>query len=123
MTGEEKMSTTSFGKYGEDLATEFLRSHGYKIIERNFRIRGGELDIIALENNTLIYIEVKTRTSHQFGLPLESVTPYKIKFLERCAKFYRNARKNLPLAERIDVVTVDLTTGKPIIELIKNASG
>lgn len=116
------MTTTSFGKYGEDLAAEFLKSHGYKIIERNFRIRGGELDIIALENNTLIYVEVKTRTSHRFGRPEESITPYKIKFLERCAKFYRNARKKLPLAERIDVVTVDLTSGKPVIEIIKNAS-
>ncbi|MDP2632643.1 MAG: YraN family protein [Candidatus Curtissbacteria bacterium] len=116
------MTTTSLGKYGEDLAVEFLRSHGYKIIERNFRIRGGELDIIALQNDTLIYVEVKTRTNHQFGRPEESITPYKIKFLERTARFYRNTRKNLPPAERIDVVTVDLTTGKPVIELIKNAS-
>ena len=116
------MNTTSLGKYGEDLAADFLKKHGYKILERNFRIRGGEIDIIALEKNTLVYVEVKTRTSIQFGTAQESVTPYKIKFLERAAKFYRNARKNLPLAERIDVVTVDLSTGKPIMELIKNAS-
>ncbi|OGD87616.1 hypothetical protein A2870_03000 [Candidatus Curtissbacteria bacterium RIFCSPHIGHO2_01_FULL_41_11] len=114
--------TQSLGKYGEDLAANFLNTHGYKILERNFRIRGGEIDIIALEKNVLVYIEVKTRTSHKFGLPQEAITPHKIKFLERSAKFYRNARQNLPLAERIDVVTVDLTSGKPVVELIKNAS-
>lgn len=116
------MSSTSFGKYGEDLAVNFLEKHGYKILERNFRIRGGEIDIIALVDNTLVYVEVKTRTNHMFGTPAESITPYKIKFLERSARFYRNARKNLPLAERIDVVTVDLTTGKPVLELIRNAT-
>lgn len=118
------MTTTSFGKYGEDLATDFLMNHGYKILERNFRIRGGEIDIIALDARTLVYIEVKTRTSHLFGLPEESVTVHKIKFLERAAKFYRANRKHLklPMLERIDVVTVDSTDGDPQINLIKNAA-
>ena len=62
----------SVGKFGEDLALIYLKRQGYKIIERNFRIRGGEIDIIAQDNNTLVYIEVKTRTSHAFGLPEES---------------------------------------------------
>ena len=118
------MTTTSFGKYGEDLAANYLKKQGYKIIERNFRIRGGEIDIIAIDGQTLVYIEVKTRTSHQFGLPEESVTPHKIKFLERSAKFYRANRKhlNLPQLERIDVVTVDSSDGDPQINLIKNAA-
>lgn len=118
------MNKTTFGKYGEDLAVSFLRKQGYKIIERNFRIRGGEIDIVAVDGRTLVYVEVKTRTSHQFGLPEESVTAHKIKFLERAAKFYRNNRKNLnlPMLERIDVVTVDSTDGDVQINLIKNAS-
>lgn len=115
------MTTVTTGKYGEDLACYFLQKHGYKIIERNFRIRGGEIDIIATDGNVLVYIEVKTRSSHQFGLPEESVTPAKIRFLERAAKFYRNARKNLPAQERIDVVALDLSLPKPTIKLIKNA--
>ena len=110
------------GRIGEDLATDFLTKHGYKIIERNYRIRGGEIDIIALEDNTLIIVEVKTRTSHKYGLPQESVSQAKLKFLERAALFYRSNRKNLPLAERIDVVTVDYKNGDPQINLIKNAS-
>lgn len=118
------MSTTLYGKYGEDLACEFLKKKGYKIIERNFRIRGGEIDVIALDGKTLVYIEVKTRSSHRFGLPEESITPWKLRFLERSAKFYRASRqkRNLPVLERIDIVAVDTTTQKTQIKLIKNAS-
>lgn len=110
------------GKTGEDLAEIYLKSHGYKIIERNYRIRGGEIDIIAIDGKTLVYVEVKTRTSHKFGLPQESVTPAKIRFLERAAKFYRNSRKNLPELERIDVLAIDLIENTPKFNLIKNAT-
>ena len=111
------------GKLGEDLACDYLKKLGYKIIERNFRIRGGEIDVIALDGQTLVYVEVKTRTSHQFGLPEESITYHKMKFLERSAKFYRANRKNLtlPALERIDFVGVDVSSGKPKVNLIKNA--
>jgi len=114
----------TLGRIGEQLAAKYLSGLGYKIIERNFRIRGGEIDIIALDGATLVYIEVKTRSSHQFGLPEEAVTPWKLKFLERAAKFYRNNRKKLklPELERIDVLAVDLINQKPQFRLIKNAS-
>ncbi|MBI4037742.1 YraN family protein [Candidatus Curtissbacteria bacterium] len=110
------------GKTGEDLAVKYLNKLGYKIIERNFRIRGGEIDIVAIDGKTLVYIEVKTRTSHKFGLPQESVTPTKIRFIVRAAKFYRNNRKNLPELERIDVLAIDLIDKIPKYNLIKNAS-
>lgn len=117
------MNKVALGKKGEEIAARFLKSKGYKIIETNFRIRGGEIDIIALDQNTLVYIEVKTRTSHLFGRPEESITPQKIRFLERAAKFYRNSRKNLPDLERIDVAAIDFTnSNSPTINLIKNAS-
>lgn len=114
----------TLGKLGEELAAKYLTKLGYKIIEKNFRIRGGEIDIIALDGNTLVYIEVKTRSSHQFGSPEEAVTPWKLKFLERSAKFYRNNRKNLklPELERIDVLAIDLVNANPQFRLIKNAS-
>ncbi len=115
------MDKAAIGKFGEDLACDFLKREGYKIIERNFRIRGGEIDIIALESGVLVYIEVKTRSNHDFGLPEEAVTYHKLKFLERASKFYRVNRRNLPLQERIDVVSVDLSTSTPSIKLIKNA--
>lgn len=116
------MSTTAQGKYGEDLACEYLKEKGYKIIERNFRIRGGEIDIIAIDRDTLVYIEVKARSSGYFGRPEEAVTPFKIKFLERSAKFFRNNRRylKLPDLERIDVLSVDTFSSKPEFNHIKN---
>ena len=118
------MSTKTQGDIGEELACRYLLGKGYKILERNFRIRGGEIDIIALDGQTLAYVEVKTRTSYQFGRPEESVTLRKLKFLERAAKFYKAKRKNfikLPDLERIDFVGIDMSGGEPNIKLIKNA--
>ena len=115
------MNKLQLGKYGEELAVKYLKKAGYKIIEKNFQVKGGEIDIIAKDKDTLVYIEVKTRSSHKFGLPQEAVTVTKLKFLTRAAKFYRNARKNLPEQERIDVVAIDLTSGSPSYLLIKNA--
>lgn len=116
------MNKIGIGNYGEDLACEFLKSKGYKIIERNFRIRGGEIDIIATDGSTLVYVEVKTRSNRNFGLPEESVNYYKLKFLERASKFFRLKRRNLPELERIDVLAVDLSQKNPKFNLIKNAS-
>ena len=115
------MNNKLLGNYGEDLAVRFLINKGYKIIERNFRIRGGEIDVIAQEGGALVYVEVKTRTSHAFGLPEESVSYHKLKFIERASKFYRVSHANLPQLERIDVVSVDLSGKYPDINLFKNA--
>lgn len=115
------MNNLGIGKFGEDLACIYLKKLGYKIVERNFRIRGGEIDIIAKDGEILVYVEVKTRTSRKFGLPEEAVGFHKIKFLERAAKFYRVSKNNLPDLERIDVVAVDLSEKEPNIKLIKNA--
>ncbi len=109
------------GDEGERLAAEFLSKKGYKIIERNFRIRGGEIDIIAIHDNTLVFIEVKTRSSNKFGTPLESITPWKLKALIRTAQFYKIKHKNLPEGMRVDAVTVEYDySGKPLIEHVEN---
>jgi len=116
------MNTIAIGKQGEDLAVKYLQNKNYKIIERNFRIRGGEIDVIAKDKDTLVYVEVKTRKNYSFGRPEEAVTPHKIKFLERTAKFYKNNRKHLKLPdlERIDVISVDASGSNPKIRHIKN---
>lgn len=116
------MNKTLLGKYGEDLAVGFLKKQGYVILDRNFRIRGGEIDIIAIDGKVVVYVEVKTRSSHQFGRPEESVTHSKLRFLERASKFYRASHNNLPQQERIDVIAIDLSESKPQIRLIENAS-
>lgn len=116
------MSTTSTGSQGENLACEYLKKQGYEIIERNFRIRGGEIDIVAQDEEYLVFVEVKTRYSHEYGLPIESITPWKVKHLLKTAKFYllKIGWGNGPY--RLDFVSVDFSQDKnnPQIELIEN---
>lgn len=109
---------------GEDLACEYLRKKGYKIIERNFRKGYGELDIVAIHKNILIFVEVKTRTSNSFGTPFESVTYSKIKTLTKTAQFYKMGNSRLPEAMRLDAVSVILDKENNLqeIEHIENIS-
>jgi putative endonuclease len=111
-------------KLGEDLACEYLKKLGFKILERNYRRTYGEIDIIALEKDVLAFIEVKTRTSNLFGSPLESITYWKLKSLIKTAQYYKMTHKNLPEALRIDAVSVILN-GQEVqsIELTRNISG
>ena len=114
------VSTKTTGDYGESLACEFLKKQGYKIIDRNFRIRGGEIDIVAKDSKgQLVFVEVKTRYSHDFGHPAESVTPWKIKFLIRASQFYLLKKKLINNSYRIDVITVDFTNQEKV-EHIQN---
>lgn len=113
------------GKLGEDIAVEYLKKQGFKIIDRNFRIRGGEIDIVAIDGETLAFIEVKTRSSSEFGTPLEAITPWKLRALIRSAEFYKIKHPRLPEAMRIDAVAVilDNQNNAVSIELVKNISG
>lgn len=109
------------GKQGEDEAVHFLKNHGYKIIERNFKKPQGDIDIVALDGTTLVFVEVKTRYSKAYGLPVDSITPWKVKNLIRNAYLYKMLHSELPSDMRIDVVSIDYTEDiKPKIELIKN---
>ena len=116
------MDNTKIGHYGEDLACKFLRKNGYRILERNYRIRGGEIDIVAKDKDTLAFVEVKTRWSHEYGLPYESMTPWKIRSLLRTARFYIQKIGWGDREYRLDFVSVDFATSKenPKMELIKN---
>ncbi len=113
------------GIQGEDKAEKYLKSQRYHIVERNFRTRNGEIDIIAIDKSekepVLCFVEVKSRTSNQFGTPLEAITPWKIRFLIRAAQFYKISHKGLPDALRIDAVSVQLDgSNTEKIELLKN---
>ena len=108
-------------KLGEDKACEYLQKLGFKILERNYRKTYGEIDIIAIDKDVLTFIEVKTRTSNQFGSPLEAITYWKLKSLIKTAEFYKMTHRNLPESLRIDAVSVILNgTEVSKIELIKN---
>ena len=111
-------------KLGEDLASEYIKNHGYKILERNFRKGYGEIDIIAIEGQILCFIEVKTRTSNQFGSPLEAINYWKLKTLTKTAQYYKMLHKNTPESLRIDAISVELSqNGDHKIEITKNISG
>ncbi|MBI2340836.1 MAG: YraN family protein [Deltaproteobacteria bacterium] len=86
----------AIGDEGEDSASRYLKKQGFKIIERNFFCRVGELDIIAEKKGELHFIEVKTRRTLGFGDPLEAVTPWKQKRVSQTAKYYllKNAKWN-----------------------------
>lgn len=116
------MSTRAFGNQGEDLACDYLKKIGYQIIQRNYLIRGGEIDIIAKDEEYLVFIEVKARWSHEYGLPVESVTPWKIRHLLKAVRFYLQKINWGNGPYRLDFVSVDFAEdkNKPKIELIKN---
>lgn len=116
------MSNKNLGDNGEQLACQYLQKQGYKILERNYRIRGGEIDIVAKEGNVLVFVEVKTRWSHDYGLPAESMTSWKIKALLKTAKFYVQKIHWGEKEYRLDFVGVDFSNSpeNPEIELIKN---
>jgi putative endonuclease len=107
------------GKTGEDIATSFLQGKGYRILERNFRVRYGELDIVAESGDAIVAVEVKTRRSRDFGLPEEAVTPRKlteiVNTLSRYAAIHRLAGRPL----RVDVVAVE-TDGSGTVEAIRH---
>ncbi len=96
------------GKKGENLACDYLRSHRYLILERNFQKRYGELDIVALKDKTLIFFEVKTRVGHRFGRPEEAVTPRKLHEVVQTAHYYKLLHPELPDAMQIDVIAIEL---------------
>ncbi len=108
---------------GEEIACHYLKKLGYKIIDRNFRARNTEIDIVAIKDKTLVIIEVKTRTSDRFGTPLESINYFKLRSLTKAAEHYKVTHKNLPELLRIDAVSVDFSSIQPKIEHIQNISG
>jgi len=108
------------GPQGEELAARLLRKNGYRILERNFRTGIGEIDIIAMEKGTLVFIEVKTRTSDAFGTPFEAVTRRKRDKIKKTALLYlKNLRREVPV--RFDVVSIMLSGSTEKMEIMRDA--
>lgn len=118
-------STRDLGLLGEDLAIKFLKKNGYKILERNFRSKLGEVDIVAQDKDTLVFVEVKTRWSEKFGLPEEAITPWKIKSIIKTGQYFKLLHPELPDSLRIDVVVIELDGKGELkrIEILKNVTG
>ena len=110
-----------FGQTGEAIAIGQLKKEGYKIIETNYRTKLGEIDIIAKDKDTIVFVEVKARSSVRFGSPKWAVTPQKQKKISVVALYYLKSTNQSNAKARFDVVTVALNLDKPRIEIIKNA--
>jgi putative endonuclease len=106
------------GHIGEDAAVTFLRKHSYTILHRNTGGRYGEIDIVARDGKTLVFVEVKTRTSEAYGTPQDAITPHKVNTLKRSVDYFCLLHPNLKYANlRIDVIAVFLDSDSKVTDI------
>ncbi len=119
---ERACDNKAVGAQGEELATAFLRRAGYRIVERNFRCKGGEADIVARDGKTLVFVEVKTRRSQAYGPPQLAVTSFKQRQISKAALTWLAKNRLQDALARFDVIAVMLLSdGTHRIEHIPNA--
>ncbi len=111
------------GFLGEDAAEKELKKQGYSVIERNFRCRHGEIDIIAEHGGAIVFVEVKTRSNRSFGAPASSIDSRKKRHIIMTAKHYIEVRGISDRDARFDVVSIELNGDAPAVEVIKDAFG
>lgn len=112
---------TQFGKKSEALAMDYLKERGYKILKTNYRTRLGEIDIIAEDQQTLVFIEVKARSSKRYGDPKCAVTLKKQRKMSMVALSYLKHTHKIQAKARFDVIAIIAGSDTPQIELVKNA--
>jgi putative endonuclease len=114
------MSTREFGMQAEDAAARFLQNRNYRIVARNYKTLCGEVDIIARDRETLVFVEVKARVSCAFGQPFEAVGARKQERLRRVALLYlKKIGTELPV--RFDVISISAGSGQMLIDHIEGA--
>ena len=119
---QQKSGNSSLGEMGESIAVTFLKGAGFSIVERNFRCVCGELDIVARDGRTIVFIEVKCRNNAIYGPPQLAVTPFKQRQISKAALVWLSKRKLYDAEARFDVVAIVLHEGDlPEIEHIRNA--
>ena len=109
------------GKRGEDIAAAFLKEQGLQLLEQNVRCTFGEIDLVAKDGRTLVFVEVRSRTGSRFGLPQESVSAAKQRRLTQLAKWYLQRHRLEDQPARFDVVAIRWAVEKPDITWIPNA--
>ena len=109
-----------FGKQGEEIAVNYLIEKGYEILERNWRNRHKEIDIIAKDGKELVIVEVKTRKSNNYGEPDLAVNKQKQRLLISAANAYI-FRNNLDINTRFDIISIVFNNEKPVIDHIEDA--
>ena len=116
-------SRLDIGKIGESLAAAHLKARGYKILEQNYRALRGEIDLIAQDNDFIVFVEVKTRRSLKFGVPQGAVTRQKQQQISKVASAYLQATDRFDTPCRFDVIAIHLSPRLALlkIEQIENA--
>lgn len=109
------------GKLGEELALKKVKSLGYKCITRNYRCALGEIDLIAKDGDTLVFIETKTRKGKSLGYAKEAINDRKKRQLSKVALLYMKANNCCDIRSRFDVVAINLIGDKEQIEVVRNA--
>lgn len=107
------------GKYGEDLAAQYLVDRGYEILDRNWRCPIGEIDLIAKDKSRFVFIEVKTRNGTGFGHPFEAITPLKMSRMRRLVAHWCIQHEKAGVQVRLDAIAVLIKSGKVAIEHLK----
>jgi len=116
-----KSDNKKTGKIGEDIAIDFLKKKGYKIIERNYKCVFGEVDIVARDRGDIVFVEVKSRRSEYFGDPTDAVDFNKQKKISKIALNYLNEKRVDNHDARFDVIAIKLSPSGNTVELIENA--
>lgn len=109
------------GSWGEEIAESYLKKKGYTILNRNFRSKIGELDIVARDGNVIVFIEVKTRNKLSYGLPCESINEIKKRHIKRMADFYTMINNIEDIDLRIDVIEIFIIEDTVSVHHIENA--
>jgi putative endonuclease len=115
--------TRLLGEAGERIASKYLQDKGFEILERNVRRPEGEIDLVAIDGDTLVFIEVKLRTSRKMGAAVQQISEAKAARLTRLAEGYQAEHPELPPDLRIDIIAIELTVGGDVGQLnhIRNA--
>ncbi len=109
------------GRRGERAAEKYLRRHGYRIVTRNFRAAGAEIDLIAMDGDTLVFVEVKTRRNRAAGAPEEAVDARKQSRMRRAAEVFAERYRAGDTEMRFDIIAVDASGKRLEVELLRNA--
>ena len=111
------MNNRKTGLEGESIAAKYLEDKGYTILQRNFSCKVGEIDVVAMDGDTLVFVEVKARDNPKFGMPIEAITPAKVRSIIGAARYYIMKNHLYDTQARFDVIAI--LRGK--IQHIENA--
>ena len=109
------------GKIGEEAAVGLLKDNGYKILQKNYKTKLGEIDIIAKDKDTICFIEVKARQTDRFGLPCEAISKFKQRQISKAALIFLKGKNILDKKARFDIVSIIYSEEKPKLDLIRGA--